>query len=154
MKTQSKASQAGTAMVEFGLIFPVFLLIVLVAVDFGVYVMAFVSVESAARAAVMRNSSGKESASDQATACRIVKDALKGLPSAGSASADCSTAPVTVTAAYCDSDRPCPGIPSTADGDPATVVTVQYHVPAMFQIPLVGGLTISRTAQMHLGGAQ
>lgn len=154
MRTRRKLKQTGSAMVEFGLIFPLFLLIVIFAVDFGIYVLAFVSVENAARAAALRNSSGRDSATDRSAACRIVKDALLGLPGMGHASADCAATPVTVTALYCDGTSPCPGLPSTPDGGPASVVTVQYQVPALFRFPFSGPSLIARTAQMRMGGLQ
>lgn len=139
-------------MVEFGLVFPILLLFIIFAIDLGIYVLAFLAVENGARAAVLRNSSGKESASDRVAACRIVTAALEGLPSAGAASSDCSTNPITVASAYCDTSVACPGLSSTPDGGPASVVTVNYQVPPLFRLPFTDTLVISRTAQMRIGG--
>jgi Flp pilus assembly protein TadG len=145
----------GNAMVEFALFAPVMFVALLATVDLGVYTFAFISVENAARAAALRNSSGMESATDQETACAIVIDALRGLPNVNSSfQSSCNGAPITVTSVRCDASVPCTASVPSADGSPAAAVTVSYRVPDMFRMPVPGPTVITRTSQMRVRNIQ
>jgi hypothetical protein len=120
--------------------------------DFGFYAYAFIGVQNAARAAVLQTAVNTSTASNQTGACRVALDALRGLPNVGSSfTSACAFDPVTVTAAYCDASTPCPGGASSADGGPASFVTVTYRMPALFRFPLRPAVTITRAAQIRLG---
>ena len=120
--------------------------------DFGFYAYAFIGVENAARAGVLKTAVNSSTATEQVGACRIALDALRGLPNLGASfTSGCSSGPVTVTAAYCDATTLCPGGAGSADGGPASVVTVTYRMPALFRFPLRPALTITRSAHMRLG---
>ena len=66
MRHLNKRGERGNAIIEFGLIAPLLLPLILVAVDGGLYAVAFVAVQNGVRVAAMRNSGGLDSAADQA----------------------------------------------------------------------------------------
>jgi Flp pilus assembly protein TadG len=136
-------------MLEFALIMPVLVMVMLAVFDAGLYVTAYISVREAARAAATRNSGGRESAVDQAQACAIVLDQLRGLPGVPADTA-CTSAPVVVSSELCLGPSPCGGQPTTADGQPAALVTVRYTVPHLFRFPIAGPPTVTQSAQMKL----
>jgi len=147
-----RKGNAGNALIEFSLFLPWLVFLFTAVFDFGFYAYAFISVENAARAGVLQASVNSATASNQAGACRIALDALRGLPNIGSSfTSGCSSNPVTVTCAYCDGTTVCPGGSQSADGGPASVVTVTYQMPPLFHFPLRPGDSITRTAQMRLG---
>jgi Flp pilus assembly protein TadG len=142
----------GSAVVEFALVSPLMFLFMLAAFDFGLYTYAFIAVQNGARAAALRNSGGLDSASDSASACAIVLEELRGLPNTTSASA-CDGNPISVNSTLlCGSS--CSSTASSADGNPATAVTVTYAVPPVFQFRLSGANTITRSAQMRIRSLQ
>jgi Flp pilus assembly protein TadG len=148
-----KVYQRGNALLEFGLVAPLLMLFVLAVVDCGLYTYAFIAVQNAARVAALRNSSGLDSAADQSGACAIAIEELRGLPNTGSASA-CNGSPVTVTAALLCGTSPCSTTTSSPDGQPAAMITVTYAMPPVFQLPLVGPVVLSRSAQMKIRSIQ
>lgn len=125
------------------------MVVLVVLSEAGLYVTAFLSVQSAARAGAMRNSGGPESAADQASACALALSELDGLPGLTSGS-DCSSAPLEVTSTYCTAASGCAAGRPTADGYAATLVTVRYTVPDIFQVPFVGPSTISASSEMRI----
>jgi Flp pilus assembly protein TadG len=136
-------------MLEFALVVPVLVMVMLALFDAGVYVTAFISVREAARVAATRNSGGRESAADQPQACAMVLDQLRGLPGVP-AESGCTAAPVVVSSELCLGPSPCGGQAATPDGQPAVVVTVRYTVPHLFRFPIPGPPVISQSAQMKL----
>jgi Flp pilus assembly protein TadG len=142
--------ERGNALVEFGLVAPLLLWIVLVSFDAGLYMYSFICVQSAARAGAIRNSGGTESAVDQANACAIAKDQLQGLPSIAAATGSCTTSPLVVTSVLCSGSGACGSASSSADGTAATLVIVRYTLPSLFAIPLTGPPVVAAASQMKL----
>lgn len=150
IESTAPSRERGNAMVELALTVPLLCVLMLAVFDSGVYVYAFISVQSAARAAAMRNSGGTESAVDQATACTIVTDELRGLPSISTTQTSCASAPLVVSSVLCSGSGSCGSATSSADGQPSTLVTVSYTLPTMFGIPLAGLSVIRISSQMKL----
>jgi Flp pilus assembly protein TadG len=142
----------GSAIVEFALVSPLMFLFMVASFDFGLYTYAFLAVQNGVRVAALHNSAGIDSAADQATACAMVLEELRGLPNTGSASG-CNGSPVTVSSVLlCPSN--CSAGTGSADGKPAALVTVKYKMPGVFQLHLPGSDTITRTAQMRVRSIQ
>jgi Flp pilus assembly protein TadG len=144
-----RRQRKGNAIVEFALVAPLLFGLMLAVFDSGIYVYSFISVQSAARSAAMRNSGSTETAADQATACSIATNQLQGLPSIASAPGSCSAAPLVVTSVLCGRSS-CGSAGASADGTYSTLVTVRYSVPFVFGIPLAGPPTIAAVSQMKL----
>lgn len=145
----------GQAILEFSLVCPALFIVMLVILDFGIWIYAFISVENAARAAAMRNSLGQESASDQSAACNMVREELRGLPNIGySYQGNCTSAPLVVASVYCSGNGACAGAASTADGGPASAITVTYTIPGAFALPFAKFSTVTRTARMRIVNPQ
>jgi Flp pilus assembly protein TadG len=142
-----KEKERGSAMVEFALVAPLLFILSLVAFDSGLYIFSFISVQSAARAAAIRNAGSTESAADQSGACSVVTDHLRGLPAMTAGS--CAGAPLVVSSVLCNS-LSCGQTSASADGQPATLVTVSYTLPSLFRIPLVGPPTVTLASEMKL----
>jgi Flp pilus assembly protein TadG len=150
-KSRRAGRRQGNALVEFALIAPLLLPIVLVIFDIGMYTYAFVSLQNAARAAAVRNSGGPDSAADQSAACALVIEELRGLPNIGSSfDTPCAASPLVVTSVLCDDTTACIGTATSADGQRAVSVTVTYTPPALFRLPFVGPNSITRNAQMKV----
>jgi Flp pilus assembly protein TadG len=149
-------NEKGNAIMEFALIAPLLFPLILVIFDFGLYAYGFISVQNAARVAALRNSGGIDSASDQAGACSMAIEELRGMPNIGTSfTSSCAGAPVTVTATYlCPSPTSCSGSSASIDSHPAATVTVTYSVPDLFRFPLVAPQSISRTSQMRMRSLQ
>lgn len=141
---------------EFALIAPLLFPLMLVVFDFGLYAYAFISVENAARVAALRNSGGIDSAADQAGACSMAIDEMRGMPNIGSSfSSSCGGSPLTVTATYlCGTSTSCSGSSASVDNEPAAKVTVTYFVPDLFKFPIVAPQSITRSAQMRMRSMQ
>jgi Flp pilus assembly protein TadG len=147
----NKRGERGNALIEFGLIAPLLLPLILVAVDGGLYTVAFIAVQNGVRVAAMRNAGGLDSAADQAQACSMVIEELRGLPNIGASfSSGCSSNPLIVSTTLCDATTACLGSATSPDGSWAVSVTAQYTVPAPFRFPLVGPTVIARNAQMKI----
>jgi Flp pilus assembly protein TadG len=146
---------AGFAALEFALIAPLLFPMLLAAVDFGFYAYAFISVQNAVRVSALRNSSGPDSAADQASACALAIEELRGLPNIGASfQSSCGASPLIVYSVKCSSTQPCGGAVPSADGAPAASITVLYTMPAIFTIPFVGPGVIGRTSQMKIRNIQ
>ena len=141
---------------EFALIAPLLFPLILVVFDFGLYAYAFISVQNAARVAVLRNSGGIDSASDQAGACTMALEELRGMPNIGASfSSSCGGAPVSVTAVLlCPTTTQCSGASASIDSHPAAMVTVTYSVPDLFRFPLIAPQSITRSSQMRMRSLQ
>lgn len=155
LKKQRK-QEKGNAIMEFALIAPLLFPLLLVIFDFGLYAYGFISVQNAARVAVLRNSGGLDSASDQAGACSMAIEELRGMPNIGTSfTSSCGSEPVTVTATLlCPSTTKCSGSSASIDSHPAAQVTVTYKVPDLFRFPLVAPQSITRSSQMRMRSLQ
>jgi Flp pilus assembly protein TadG len=143
----------GNAIVEFALIAPLLFGFLLAVVDFGIYTYAFIAVQNAARVSALRNSGGVQSASDQASACSMAIEELRGLPNTNSVST-CDGNPISVTSSLLCETSPCSSTPASADGQPAAMVVVTYRMPGVFQFPGAGPSSLSRAAQMRIRSIQ
>lgn len=127
----------GHAVVEVALMAPWIFLLFIGTLDFGFYAYSAISVENAARSAVLYTSSSNSMgvASDSAGACYYVLQELKNLPNVGNLTA-CNATPLQVTAAA-----------TTISGQPASQVTVTYRSIQMIPIPWIPGVyNITRVA--------
>jgi Flp pilus assembly protein TadG len=151
-----RTREKGNAIMEFALIAPLLFPLILVIFDFGLYAYGFISVQNAARVAVLRNSGGVESAADQAGACTMAIEELRGMPNIGTSfSSSCAGAPVSVTAVLlCPTITNCSGSTASIDSHPAAQVTVTYSVPDLFRFPLIAPRSITRSSQMRMRSLQ
>ena len=146
-----RAVERGNAIIEFTLLLPWLILLFTAVFDFGFYAYALISIENAARVAVLHGAANAGAAADQAGACALAVEEVRGLPNIGAAfSTSCTADPLTVSAAYCDGSTPCGGGANSADGGPAAVVTVTYRMPPLFRIPLSGLTRVTRSSVMRL----
>lgn len=155
-RQKSRKREKGNAIMEFALIAPLLFPLMLVVFDFGLYAYAFISVQNAARVASLRNSGGVDSAADQAGACAMAIEEMRGMPNISSSfSSSCGSAPLSVTAVYlCPAPTNCSGSLASVDNGPAAKVTVTYSVPDLFRFPIVAPQTISRSSQMRIRSLQ
>jgi Flp pilus assembly protein TadG len=153
---KQKAREKGNAIMEFALIAPLLFPLFLVIFDFGLYAYGFISVQNAARVAALRNSGGVESAGDQASACSMAIEELRGMPNVGASfTSTCTGAPVSVTAVLlCPTSTNCSGDSASVDSYPAAKVTVTYSVPDLFRFPLIAPQSITRSSQMRMRSLQ
>src|SRR5579863_2760476 len=149
---KAKTREKGNEIMVFALIAPLLFPLMLVIFDFGLYAYGFISVQNAARVAALRNSGGVESASDQAAACSMAIEELRGMPNIGTSfSSNCGGAPVSVTAVLlCPTATNCSGSSASVDSHPAAKVTVTYSVPDLFRFPLIAPQSITRSSQMRM----
>jgi len=133
----------GSSLVEFSLLFPwcVFLLIGIM--DFGFYSYALIATQGAAREAAVYASASSTTAADSTTACGYALDQLRGMPNIGTALSTCAAPPLTVTSSLVSGT-------STPDGLNAVRVSVSYQTPRLIPIPgiLAGQITITKTVLM------
>ena len=148
------ARERGNAVIEFSLLLPWLFMLFTGVFDFGFYAYALISVQNATRVAVLHGAANSVIAGDQAGACRLAVEELRGLPNIGqSFTSSCDSDPLTVTAQYCDGTTACGGGATSADNGPAAFVTITYQMPAMFRTPIGGLSHVSRTAEMRLRDA-
>jgi Flp pilus assembly protein TadG len=114
----------GGAVLEMALLSPWVFLLFIGVLDWGFYGYALISVQAAARSAVLYTSASPGTASDLTDACKIVVKELSDLPNIGAGPNDCSSNPV-VTA------TPVTG-PDLAN---AARVSVQYQTISLIPIP-------------------
>ena len=149
----ARRRERGNTLVEFSLVLPALMVLVLTVCDAGLYVAAFTAVQNASRSAVLRNSGGQESAVDQASACSVAADQLRGFPGVVTGTA-CTSSPLTVTSSYCAGNTACGTRSSSADGAPSALVTVRYTLPGVFRIPLTKLHTITAVSEMKIRSYQ
>jgi len=151
MKHSGKSKQRGSSLVEFVLVAPWYFFIFVGVMQTGFLIYGLIAVQNAARVAVIHLAANPTTATDQAGACTMVIQELKGLPNIGSSfSSSCNASPVTVTVKYCDGTIPCTGTSTSIDGGPAAFVAVQYTLPAMVQFPVTGLSSITRSMEMRV----
>ena len=143
-------------MVEFALIAPWYVFLLIGAYDFGFYIYSLNATQTAARqGAFYCSTSAEAQCSDSAasTQCGYALDQLRMLPNVGSSLSTCGTStsvssssPVAVvtTSPLASGSSP-DGLDSSAVG-----FTVVYLTPKLIPIPglLPGQLTITRTVKM------
>lgn len=131
---------------ELTLLMPWFVFLFIGTIDMGFYGYALVSLQSAARVAALYTSSTTATSTDSAIACFYAVEELKTNINMSGVSTCGGSSPVAVTATQL--------VGSSADGNPATQVTVTYTTPRLFAIPgvLGGQFTISRVVQMRIRG--
>ena len=151
MKKERKSDKRGNALVEFALISPWFFLLFTGIVNAGFATYGLIAVQNAARVAALHDAANVSSASDQSGACALAIQQLRGLPNIGSSfTSGCNADPVTVSVNYCDGSTPCTGSSNSVDNGPAAFVSVTYKLPQLFQLPIGGFTSITRTAEMRL----
>jgi Flp pilus assembly protein TadG len=151
MKRPDRSRKKGNSLIEFAMLAPWFFFLFTGVMDAGFATYGLIAVQNAARIAALHGAANASAATDQAGACALVIQELQGLPNIGSSfSSNCTSNPVTVTINYCDNNTPCSGTSTSVDSGPATFVTVNYQLPAMFQLPIAGVTSITRTAEMRL----
>ena len=151
MRMFGKNNEKGNAMVEFAMFAPWFFFLFTGVMDAGFATYGLIAVQNAARVAALHGAANASTASDQAGACTLVIQELRGLPNVGSSfSGNCNSEPITVAMNYCDASTPCTGSATSIDNGPATFVSVTYQLPQLFQLPISGLSTITRTAEMRL----
>lgn len=131
----------GHAVVEVALMAPWILFLFIGIFDFGFFAYALISVQNAARVAVMHTSAGRSSASDSATACQYALGELTALPNVRTKSV-CDSNPVAVTSE----------LVTGPDSAQAARVTVNYRMVPLIPIPGVfaRSVTITRVVEMRL----
>ena len=149
-RKSSNRGRRGNSLVEFSLLLPWLVFLFTGTFDCGFYAYSLISVENAARSAALRASSNSSTAADQSGACSIAVQELKGLPNVSTGNSSCSSAPIQVTATYCDSSTACTGSATSADGHSAAFVAVTYQLPPLFHMPFSGLRTVTRTVEMRL----
>jgi Flp pilus assembly protein TadG len=151
MKRSRKSHQRGNGLVEFVLVAPWFFFLFVGVTQAGFAIYGLIAVQNAARVAALHLAANPVAATDQAGACSLVIQELKGLPNIGSSfSSNCNSSPVIVTVTYCDNHTPCNGVTTSVDDGPAAFVSVTYYPPAMAQQPIGGMSSITRTMEMRL----
>ena len=151
MRKPRRQKQRGNSLVEFVLVAPWFVFLFAGVTQAGFVIYSLIAVQNAARVAALHLAANTTAAVDQAGACTLAIQELKGLPNIGSNfSSSCNASPLTVTANYCDGSVPCSGSTMSVDGGPATFVKVTYTLPAMVQFPATGLSTVTRTVEMRL----
>jgi len=125
-------------MLELALIGPWVFLMLIGALDWGFYAYALISLQAAARTAVLYTSTGAATVADSTTACTLVLAEMSSLPNVGTT---CASNPV-VTAT------------SITGPDSATASQVSVTYTSVSLIPLPGMLkkqfTITRIVKMRL----
>ncbi len=149
-----RSGSRGHSVLELAFFLPWVIFLFVGVFDWGFYSWALISTENAARVAAMYTSSNSGTAADSAGACLYAAAQLAYAPNvagnpyvnspegAGSGSAACSAAPLTVTVTAV----------SGPDGSPASQVSVTYQTPVLVPIPglLAGQVSITRVVQMRL----
>ncbi len=144
MKARRRNQRGGSAL-ELAFFLPWYIFLFIGAFDWGVYARALISVENAARVAVLYTSSDPALAADSAGACAYAYRELISAPNLGTdAVCPASSLPVIITATK--------KVASGADGTDAAEVSVSYQTQQLIPIPgfLPGQITVHRVVQMKL----
>jgi len=116
--------------------------------DFGFFAYAFISVENAAREAVLYTSTDPLLANNASAACPYALGEASYLPGVAATCTGATAGNLSVTANL-GGAQTCP--PPTGTGFCDSVVTVTYTTVQLFPLPfLQGRLTMNRTAQMRI----
>jgi Flp pilus assembly protein TadG len=135
------ASERGSTLIEFALLFPMLFFLVIGVFDVGFLINALITVENAARIAVLDTSASAGTSGSSSLACADVLQELAALPNHSRLPSSCNASPLQVTAV---------AIPAGPDGNSASKVTITYQTIQLIPIPGVpGNLSITRTAEMR-----
>jgi Flp pilus assembly protein TadG len=127
-----RSRERGSELVEVAVILPLLLFMLIGVFDLGFYMYAFISVENAARVAVMDTAASSALASRSSLACSDVRNDLASLPNASSFASNCGVSPLLVSAQSV----------TGPDGSTASQVTLTYTTPNLFTIPWIPGQMI------------
>jgi len=128
-------------MLELALIGPWIFLLFIGALDWGFYAYGLISMQAAARSAVLYTRTSTTTATQVDVACDIVRKEMKSLPNVNSLTG-CDSLPLIVTATRVTG-------PDSAD---AARVTVTYRTPSLIPLPglLAKQFTITRIVTMRI----
>jgi Flp pilus assembly protein TadG len=131
----------GGAVLEMALLSPWVFLLFIGVLDWGFYGYALISMQAAARSAVLFTSASPGAASDLTNACNIVVGELRTLPNIGTAPNDCSSNPVVTATAITGPDLV-----------PAARISVRYQSISLIPIPglLAKQFTFNRVVIMRI----
>ena len=127
-------------MLELALFAPWVFFLFIGALDAGVYAYCLVSMQAAARSAVLYTSSGSTLAANNDVACNIVLGEMHSVPGVGSTTS-CASNPYVRAASV-----------TGPDSAAASQVTVRFTSPVLIPVPglLTNQFTITRTAKMRI----
>ncbi len=133
----------GNAIVETAFMLPWLFFMFIAVFDFGFYAYAAIATQNAARVAALYTASSIATSTDAIGACVYALGELNQLPNTRTLAPPCSTAPVVVTAVKLTS--------GTADGQPASQVSVTYTTVPLIPIPmLMGQMQLTRVVEMRI----
>ena len=143
MISQRRKNQRGGSALEMALFLPWYIFLFIGTFDWGFYAHALISTESAARVAALYTSTSAATAADSTNACIYANEELR-IASNVPTTPSCSSSPLVVTATSLTS--------TSADGQAASQVTVQYTTIGLIPIPglLESSATFYRVVQMRL----
>ncbi len=147
MNNRRRIKCRGGSALEMALLMPWFVFLFVGAYDWGNYAHALISTEAAARSAVLYSSTSwgttQSTSANDTIICNHVLGELKVAGNLTGVTA-CNALPVMVSYQY----KPT----GSADGQPASEVTVSYRTPKLIPIPglLTDQVTIRRVVQMRL----
>jgi Flp pilus assembly protein TadG len=142
-RNRRRGRTRGGATLELALLSPWVFFLFIGALDWGFYGYSLISLQAAARSAVLYTSASTAQASDAATACNIVLGELRTLSNIGASTTTCDSNPIVTATQVVGPD-------SAA----AAQVSVQYRTPSMIPIPgvLAKQFTITRVVKMRIRG--
>jgi Flp pilus assembly protein TadG len=131
----------GGAVLELALISPWFFFLAIGALDWGFYGYALISMQAAARSAVLYTAGDAAKAVDNDKACAIVLGELRSLPNVGTSTTTCTSNPIVTATTI-----------TGPDSAPGAQVSVRYQSVSLIPIPgiLAKQFTITRIAKMRL----
>src|SRR5262245_49395569 len=128
-KARRNRRRGGSAL-EMALCMPWFVFLFVGAFDWGFYARALISVENAARVASLYTPGSSGTAADIGGACEYAKGELL-ITSNVDPNSTCNALPLIVTATA----KGGAGQPASADGQPASEVSVTYRTQSLIPIP-------------------
>jgi len=131
----------GGATLELALLSPWVFFLFIGALDWGFYGYSLISLQAAARSAVLYTSTSVGTSTNVGVACNIVLGELRSLSNIGTSTTTCDSNPVVTATQVVGPD-------SAA----AAQVSVQYRTPSMIPIPglLAKQFTITRVVTMRI----
>ena len=139
----------GSAVMEVAFLMPWVAFLFIGVLDFGFYAYAAITVENAARTAVLYETASGIVPPDQPSACYYVLREMQRLPNVAPivTTSTCNAAPVKVTTQTIASGTTVQGVVLPAD---ATQITVVYTGLSMIPLPtLMGKYSFTRSAWME-----
>jgi hypothetical protein len=156
----NRKSRRGNAVIEVALMAPWIFLLFVSVLDFGFYAYAFISVENAARAAVLLTSKSKVAATDRADACTVVLNELQWAAYGRTVSTNCAEPPLPEGSQTCPPEQVLvwvcasfvPGGTGNLPTDAAQVEVRYTTIPMFLPIPgsVQGSLVVDRKWQMQI----